>query len=173
MVFLFFSNILSLVGISSSLFLFHIPHVLLIHNNTLPRRHRLTRQCISTTAARPTMVPGRLSRRLPQPLPVIDEDDDVDPPPIPAKSARRLTVSGGDEGGGGGGLLQATFDASLYLDSEESLPDRKTGVVKETIKDRKWVARRGGWRRLLVGALLLLGLVVGVAIGLAVGLKKR
>lgn len=116
------------------------------------------------------MVPGRLSRRLPQPLPVIDEDDDVDPPPIPSKSARRLTVNGGD---GGGGLLQARFDGSLFLDSEESLPDRKPGVVKETIKDRKWVARRGGWRRLLVGAVLVLGLVVGVAVGLAVGLKRR
>lgn len=81
-------------------------------------------------------------------------------------------MNGADGEGGRGGLLQATFDGSSYLDSEESLPDRKTGVVKETIKDRKWVARRGGWRRLLVGAVLLLGLVVGVAVGLAVGLKK-
>jgi hypothetical protein len=119
------------------------------------------------------MVPERLSRRLPQPLPVIDEDDAVDPPPIPSKSARRLTVNGEAGGGGVGGLLQARFDDSIYLDSEESLPDRKSGVVKETIKDRKWVARRGGWRRLLIGAVLLLGLVVGIAVGLAVGLKKR
>ncbi|KAK1830312.1 hypothetical protein QBC39DRAFT_113379 [Podospora conica] len=120
------------------------------------------------------VLPGRLSRRLPPPLPVIEEEDDVEPPPIPAKSQRRFTVTGEAGGGGGGGVfLQARLDDSSYLDSEESLPDRKTGVVKETIKDREWVARRGGWRRLLVGAVLLLGSVVGIAVGLAVGLKRR
>ena len=105
-------------------------------------------------------------------MPVIVEEDLVDPPPIPAKSSRRLTVNGGY--GGSSSLLLVTLDGSSYLDSQENLPDRKPGDLKEGIRDQDWAVRRGGWFRLAFWVvLLLLGSVVGLAVGLTVGLKRR
>jgi len=103
-------------------------------------------------------------------LSVIAEDGDVQPaPPIPPRAAHR------------------PFAKRFHLGdpprpSYEKPPppysvwNDVTGPKGERLADarrNKYVARRGGWRRLCVAAFIVIALLVGLIVGLVVGLRKR
>ncbi|KAI9829976.1 MAG: hypothetical protein M1826_005149 [Phylliscum demangeonii] len=44
---------------------------------------------------------------------------------------------------------------------------------RRNVRDRKFIARRGGWRRLLVAVVALVLVAVAVIVGVAVGLRKK
>ncbi|KAK0657294.1 hypothetical protein B0T16DRAFT_452776 [Cercophora newfieldiana] len=114
------------------------------------------------------MAPGRQSaaRLSLAPLPMIVEDAIDAPPAIPEKSPRRLTAMGT-------GAVTPMSLGSAPQGSVESVPDRTSEALEKGLLEREWIAKRGGWYRLVLGALLVLGCVVGLAVGLALGLQNR
>lgn len=117
------------------------------------------------------MAPGRQSMtRFPQslsqqPLPIIIEDA-IDPPAIPAKSPRRLTMPSLAS-------IPAIPQNSTPRSSQESVPGRRLKALKRGLRAQEWIARRGGWYRLVLGWMVTLGLIVGLAVGLTLGLRER
>jgi hypothetical protein len=117
------------------------------------------------------MAPGRQSMtRFPQslsqqPLPIIIEDV-IDPPAIPAKSPRRLTMPSLAS-------IPAIPQNSTSQSSQESVPGRRLNALKSGLKAQEWIARRGGWYRLVLGWMVTFGLIVGLAVGLTLGLRER
>ncbi|KAJ9161490.1 hypothetical protein NKR19_g2210 [Coniochaeta hoffmannii] len=57
--------------------------------------------------------------------------------------------------------------------SNGTLPDRKPENNNAAIHRQEWLARRGGWYRILVIAFLLIALIVGLSVGLTLGLRKK
>ncbi|KAK3695291.1 hypothetical protein B0T22DRAFT_438302 [Podospora appendiculata] len=123
------------------------------------------------------MAPGtRLPRRLSQPLPIIVEDGS-DPPRIPPKSPRRPPLSTRTS------YISTTSDraAGAAAAAGQVNPGGGTFPVRAVrghwhgiFKDQEaWVAKRGGWYRLVLAAILLVGLTVGLAAGLTIGLRNR
>lgn len=55
----------------------------------------------------------------------------------------------------------------------ENKSGRGKGGKKEDMELGKWVRRRGGWYKVVVWGILVIGLSVGLAVGLTVGLRKR
>ena len=47
------------------------------------------------------------------------------------------------------------------------------GEKLSDMRNNKYIAKRGGWKRLCAVALVLVIVIVGLAVGLAVGLKKK
>ena len=94
---------------------------------------------------------------------MIHEEEDVPAPALPEKSKRRSArVS-----------HIATHEPPPYSQgSDESAPDRKSEPPKEGIRDNEWLARRGGWNRLVLAALIFAGIIVGLGVGLTYGLHK-
>ncbi|KAK5657103.1 hypothetical protein OQA88_3631 [Cercophora sp. LCS_1] len=121
------------------------------------------------------IAPGRRSLRFSMPLPVILEDAVAVPPPvIPQKSPRRHTLNGYAS------HIIAPLSCAPVLQtseihhySDDSAPDRKSDPPKEGLREVPWIARRGGWLRLVAVFLLFGSLLVGLAVGLTVGLKDR
>ena len=56
--------------------------------------------------------------------------------------------------------------------SDDSTPDRKSEPHSDGIKDTAWFAKRGGWFRLTIAALVLTALIIGLGVGLTLGLRK-
>ncbi|KAK4451661.1 hypothetical protein QBC34DRAFT_423652 [Podospora aff. communis PSN243] len=111
------------------------------------------------------MAPGRKSvsrLSLPPPLPSIIEDPVDIPPAIPPKSPRRLTVPPKSLG-------------STPQSSELSVPDRTSEALEKGLhlRDREWIAKRGGWYRLVLGVVLIIAIIIGLAVGLTLGLQNR
>ncbi|KAK0632026.1 hypothetical protein B0T14DRAFT_559754 [Immersiella caudata] len=111
------------------------------------------------------MAPGRQSGfrlSLPPPLPMIIEDPVDLPPAIPAKSPRRLAAPPRSLG-------------STPQSSELSVPDRTSEALEKGLhlREREWVAKRGGWYRLILGVILILALIIGLSVGLTLGLRNR
>ncbi|KAK3394432.1 hypothetical protein B0H63DRAFT_45573 [Podospora didyma] len=131
--------------------------------------------------------------RLSQPMPSITEDAAVDPPSVPPKSPRRQPASpiaGPSAIASASGAktsnvyLSPTATASSRRQTlsvasgsgdgtEGSAPDRQSETRRGSIRDHEWVAKRGGWYRLVVGTIVVVGLVVGLSVGLTIGLRKR
>jgi hypothetical protein len=43
----------------------------------------------------------------------------------------------------------------------------------EKIRESEWVARRGGWCRIILAAAIVIALIIGLSVGLTLGLKKE
>lgn len=58
-----------------------------------------------------------------------------------------------------------------------SLPDRRRSAAdmarKEGFRESAWLARRGGWKRLALVALVVVAVAVALGVGLALGLRKK
>lgn len=109
--------------------------------------------------------------RFSMPLPVILEDAVAVPPPvIPQKSPRRHTLNTYANPYSCYPVLQ---QSELVHHSDDSAPDRKSDPPKERLRELPWIARRGGWLRLLAVFLLFLSFLIGLVVGLTVGLRER
>ena len=111
-------------------------------------------------------------------MPIIAEDETA-PPVVPSRSAKRS--------------YNAATPAAIYnynyspfsnrsptttlhsaSSSDGSVPDRKPeNNDSEAIHQQEWVARRGGWYKLLLIALLTIAAIIGLAVGLTIGLRKK
>lgn len=107
-------------------------------------------------------------------MPIIAEDDTA-PPVVPNRSAARpfaasnLRTSYQDYSPFVSRWSPATSDGS-----DSILQDRKQEPGPgEGFKDHEWIARRGGWYRLVMLVLITIGLVVGLSVGLTLRLKKK
>ncbi|KAK3382348.1 hypothetical protein B0T24DRAFT_8606 [Lasiosphaeria ovina] len=105
----------------------------------------------------------RSSVRASQPMPMIDEDSTtITPAPaVPPRSPRRPPASIATAGSlppGGAAAVAAEAEAR----------HRQHGF-----RDFDLIAKRGGWYRLGLAAIVLVGLTVGLAVGLTLGLRKR
>ncbi len=103
-------------------------------------------------------------------LSVIAEDGYVQPvPPIPPKAAnrplgRRLHL---------GDPPRHSFEKSPPPYSVWTSVTGPQGERLVDVRNNKYVARRGGWRRLCVVALVVIALLVGLIVGLVVGLQRN
>lgn len=50
---------------------------------------------------------------------------------------------------------------------------RPRGEKLADVRNNKFIARRGGWKRLLILALVLVAILVALIVGLVVGLRKK
>jgi hypothetical protein len=60
------------------------------------------------------------------------------------------------------------FDVDVEGPNGEKLAD-----VRKGISNNKYIARRGGWKRLALLALIAILCIVALIVGLVVGLRKR
>ncbi|KAB5578474.1 hypothetical protein GE09DRAFT_551944 [Coniochaeta sp. 2T2.1] len=134
------------------------------------------------------MAPGsaaarsRASLAAAQAMPIIAEDDSV-PPAVPKRSASRRA---------GQSIPPATIFNYNYMpnstnsrspkstlpssSSDGTMPDRKPEVNNhhlEALRKQEWVARRGGWYRIMIITFLVIAATVGLAVGLTLGLRKK
>lgn len=113
-------------------------------------------------------------------LPAISEDgtsflEPRLPPPIPARSSgrpsTRIWASGAPP--------KHSFDSSppsySQFDDVEVLGSKgeKLAEVKRSVQNKPWVAKRGGWRRLALFALLIIACIIALGVGLGVGLGRK
>ncbi|KAK3329320.1 hypothetical protein B0H66DRAFT_19057 [Apodospora peruviana] len=130
------------------------------------------------------------------PMPMIVEDD-ADPPVLPKKSPRRVSrppsttmilsqyymdqFQRGDftsYSGSSGPPPYSGGSSESGTASDQLKPVRRRQedvTRRDRIMDHRneWIARRGGWYRLTLLSILVVGLVVGLSVGLTVGLRKR
>ena len=115
-------------------------------------------------------------------LPAISEDgQSVAPsgsahsaPAIPPRSSRRnsnrnFTVVGPP-------TLNYQDNPPSYWEDDNSLDGKDTEKIsqwRERVVNNKIVAKRGGWRRLCLIAVVLILCIVGLVVGLVVGLRNR
>ncbi|KAJ9131988.1 hypothetical protein NKR23_g11487 [Pleurostoma richardsiae] len=120
------------------------------------------------------MAPGSSRMSLPSiaPMPVIVEDETA-PPHLPARSKRRSAPALAGSIGGGHARHPSSGTLSTTEKSVSNVPDRDPGPQREGFRDQEWVARRGGWYRLVVTVLVVVALAVGLSVGLTIGLRKK
>ena len=63
-------------------------------------------------------------------------------------------------------------------DSEEGPPDydsrgEKLAELRKGLENNKHIAKRGGWKRLMVLAVVLFLIIVGLVVGLVLGLRQK
>ncbi|KAB5549854.1 hypothetical protein GE09DRAFT_187189 [Coniochaeta sp. 2T2.1] len=132
------------------------------------------------------MAPGsaaarsRASLAAAQAMPIIAEDDSV-PPAVPKRSASRRA--------GKPLTTPATVFNYNYMpnsrtpsstipssSSDGTMPDRKPEVNNhhlEALRKQEWVARRGGWYKIMIITFLVVAAIIGLAVGLTLGLRKE
>jgi hypothetical protein len=59
-----------------------------------------------------------------------------------------------------------------YSELRDVPPTRMERLMMK-VRSNKYVARRGGWKRLLCFIILVIALIIGLAVGLTVGLRNR
>ncbi len=121
------------------------------------------------------------SSRSSSPLPAIAEDgtndlEPRDPPPIPPRALNRppprQLIFGAPPRHNyeGSPPPYSGFDpVGVEGPKGEKLADIRKNVT-ENVKNNKFVARRGGWKRLAIAAAILTCITVGLVVGLLVGL---
>ncbi|KAI4234423.1 MAG: hypothetical protein LQ352_008177, partial [Teloschistes flavicans] len=97
----------------------------------------------------------------------IIEEDGV--PPIPAKAHHRPFHRRWNLGE----PPRFSFETSPPKYSVWDATKGPKGEKLADVRNNKHIARRGGWRRICLIALLLLTAIVALAVGLAVGLHKK
>ena len=114
-------------------------------------------------------------------------EDAADPPILPEKSARRTRPAStpimpsqyGSLGRSNSTRSSTTVnERPPYSSVGGPTPDhlksealRRLDSETQGIMDR--MARRGGWYKLILASILVVGIVIGLAVGLTVGLRKR
>jgi hypothetical protein len=125
---------------------------------------------------------GSMHRRDPasgSTLPAISEDgssflESREPPPIPPRASNRprhkIFASGAPPklNYEGSPPAYTHFDVDVEGPNGEKLADVRKGIL-----NNKHIARRGGWKRLALIALIATLCIVGLIVGLVVGLRKR
>lgn len=91
-------------------------------------------------------------------------NQDIPPPPYTLPTGSGRGFSRGAAGGGGG----AAASSGSIPDSAESAADREKLLA---LRNRKFLVRRGGWKRVGLCVGLLLAVIVGLTIGLVLGLR--
>ncbi|KAK3942163.1 hypothetical protein QBC46DRAFT_448055 [Diplogelasinospora grovesii] len=103
----------------------------------------------------------------------ISEDGDITGPPVvPERSAaRRLTATNSLQTNSYMSMSQALppYSAKKKIPNRTPEPQRDADAG---IKYQDWIARRGGWYRVVLITLLLVGLIIGLAVGLTIGPQK-
>lgn len=108
-------------------------------------------------------------------LPPIDEDGAVFATPVPQRAYNRPA----DRVFGLGAPPVLNFEGSppeySQFDSNgvEGPRGEKLSDVRKGIHDNKHIAKRGGWKRLAIIALIIILCIVGLVVGLVVGLRNR
>ncbi|KAL8702590.1 MAG: hypothetical protein Q9201_004249 [Fulgogasparrea decipioides] len=99
-------------------------------------------------------------------LSIIEEDGDI--PPVPAKAHHRPFHRRWNLGE----PPRFSFETPPPKYSVWDVTGPK-GEKLSDVRNNKHIARRGGWRRICLIALLVIAVIVGLVVGLAVGLKKK
>lgn len=129
------------------------------------------------------MAPGRAARSraslvAAQAMPIIAEDDSV-APAVPKRSASRRSTKPVSPAAiynySPFSSRSPTNSAVPTLSSiDDAVPDRKPeNYENAAIQWQERVARRGGWYRIPLIALLLVAVIVGLSVGLTLGLRKK
>ncbi|KUJ08878.1 uncharacterized protein LY89DRAFT_328300 [Mollisia scopiformis] len=112
-------------------------------------------------------------------LPAISEDSAsfLEPRSVPAIPDRAITRPSTRIWALGSPPVHTFEEPPPYnqFDGEGVLGPRgeKLSNVRRGVKENKWIAKRGGWKRLALIALIVIACIVGLAVGLAVGLKHH
>lgn len=106
-------------------------------------------------------------------LPAIQEDVGNPAPPLPARAVNRPLPS--HFGFGLPALKNSPPPAYEYKQSALHIPESEGPIDEklEALRNNRQVAKRGGWRRLALMALLLMLFIIGLAVGLGVGLTRK
>ncbi|KAL8966069.1 MAG: hypothetical protein Q9197_006196 [Variospora fuerteventurae] len=99
-------------------------------------------------------------------LSIIEEDGDI--PPLPAKAHHRPFHRRWNLGD----PPSISFEISPPKYSVWDATGPK-GEKLSDVRNNKYIARRGGWKRICLILVLLVALIVGLAVGLTVGLRKK
>lgn len=99
-------------------------------------------------------------------LSIIEEDGDI--PPLPAKAHHRPFHRRWNLGD----PPSISFEISPPKYSVWDATGPK-GEKLSDVRNNKYIARRGGWKRICLILFLLFALIVGLAVGLTVGLRKK
>jgi hypothetical protein len=125
---------------------------------------------------------GRMHRQPPSPgpLPAISEDGSVftesrSPPPIPVRASNRPAHRNVALGSPPRHNFETNPPAYSYFffDDPEGPNGEKLAEGKKGFVNNKHIAKRGGWKRLLIIATILALITVGLVVGLVVGLRNR
>ena len=99
-------------------------------------------------------------------LSIIEEDGDI--PPMPPKAHHRPFHRRWNLGD----PPRFSFETPppKYSVWDEKGPK---GEKLSDIRNKKYIARRGGWRRICLIALVIIAIIVALTVGLVVGLRKK
>jgi hypothetical protein len=116
---------------------------------------------------------GSMHRRDPasgSTLPPISEDGSSIPPRAWNRPPHKIFALGAPPklNCEGSPPVYSHFDVDVEGPNGEKLAD-----VRKGISNNKHIARRGGWKRLALIALIAILCIVGLIVGLVVGLRKR
>jgi hypothetical protein len=114
------------------------------------------------------------------PLPVISEDGTLfstkrGTPPIPIRASNRPS----HKHFALGAPPRHSYDSPpayshFSLDDDGERPNaEKLAAAREGVLNNKHIAKRGGWKRLLILGIIVALCIVGLVVGLVVGLKKK
>lgn len=130
------------------------------------------------------MAPGSAARSraslvAAQAMPIIAEDDSV-APALPKRSASRRSTKPVTPA--------AIYNYNYYpfssrspaptipttSSSDGTAPDRKSEHGgSHAVQHHEWAARRGGWYRILITALVIIVIIVGLAVGLTLRFRSK
>jgi hypothetical protein len=127
--------------------------------------------------------PASAHRRDPStgsPLPAISEDgtsfsEAQHPPPIPARASNRPAQKHFAFGAPPRHRYDSPPTHSHFsLDDEGERPNaEKLAAAREGVLNNKHIAKRGGWKRLLIIGIIVALCIVGLVAGLVFGLRNR
>jgi hypothetical protein len=125
---------------------------------------------------------GSLHRRDPASagsLPAISEDGAsfVEPRPVPAIPDRAIGRPSTRIWASGAPPIHSFDNPPPYnqFDDVGVLGPRgeKLSDMRRGVQNNKWIAKRGGWKRLALITVILIACIVGLAVGLGVGLSHK
>lgn len=110
-------------------------------------------------------------------LPAISEDGAsfTEPPPVPPRASNRPA----HKHFGLGAPPKITYERSPPTYGHFSFVEvngpagEKLAAARKGVANNKHIAKRGGWKRLLIAGLILALIIVGLVVGLVVGLRNR
>lgn len=113
-------------------------------------------------------------------LPAISEDgtsfvESRGPPPIPIRASNRPSPRNIALGAPLGHNYETNPLAYSYFsfDNPERSNGEKLAEVRKGFVNNKHIAKRGGWKRLLIIGIILALIIVGLVVGLVIGLRNQ
>jgi len=111
-------------------------------------------------------------------LPAISEDEssflEHRPPPIPPRASNRPSHKHFALGAPPRFNSEGSPPACSHFDTKAEGPNgEKLAEIRKGIVNNKHIAKRGGWKRLVLIGIIVILCIIGLVVGLVIGLRTR